>query len=268
MNKAYGHHRLPHPLFAEERQEQIVGLLQDKPQLLVQDICKRFNVSPATARSDLRALEKAGRLRRTHGGAIPAHKAGFEPTSDKKQVEQLPEKERMALHAATLVEEGDTIALDSGTTTFQLAKVLCGVKQLIVVTNDIPIATYMDQNSDNAIYLMGGLLRKNFGCTIGPMTLASLSSLNVDKAFMATNAFSLEKGFTTPNAEFAECKKAMLAMASQHIMMMDSQKVGRVSFSNFASLKDFEKIVSDTSLSDKVARAIRDGMHGGLLELV
>lgn len=251
------------PLFAEERREQILKLLNENAKILVQDLCQIFDVSPATIRSDLRGLERSGRLRRTHGGAIPLIKAGFEPTSDRKQVVNSAEKKRIAAYAASLVEEGDTIALDSGTTTLELAKCLCSKKNLIVVTYDVQIATYLDRSSDVTVFLMGGILRKGFHCTTGAMTVSAIKSLNVDTAFMATNGFSLEKGFTTPNSELAECKKAILSIANQNILMMDSSKVGRVSFLKFAELRDFHTIITDMGISGKTTESIRK-LHSGI----
>lgn len=246
------------PLFAEERREQILRMLNENAKILVQDLCEVFGVSPATIRSDLRVLERSGRLRRTHGGAIPLVKTGFEPTQERKLIEHMEEKQRIAQYAASLVEEGDIIALDSGTTTLELAKALGNIPRLVVITYDIAIASYLDAHSDVTVYLMGGMLRKGFKCTTGAMTVSSLKSLNVDKAFIATNAFSLEKGFTTPNSELAECKKAILSISGQNILLMDSSKVGRVSFLNFAEIRDVDMIITDTGISARTLDAIRE----------
>jgi DeoR family fructose operon transcriptional repressor len=194
-------------LFAEERHAQILLLLQEKSKIRVTELCDIFSVSPATIRNDLRDLEKSGKLKRTHGGAIPMEKAAFEPTTMVKNVENIEIKQKLAAYAANLIEEGDTIALDAGTTMMELAKCLCDRKSITVLTNDIRIAMYLEQNTKATILLIGGILRHGLDCTVGPIAISSISSLNVDKAFMGANAFSLEKGFTTPDINQAELKR-------------------------------------------------------------
>ena len=247
------------PLFAEERREQIIKLLAEQSKLLVPNLCDIFDVSPATIRSDLRDLESEGRLKRTHGGAIPIGKAGFEPDSHSKEVEKIDEKIKIAVYSAGLIEDGDIVALDTGTTTLELAKRLTDKKNLTIVTNDVNISMYLEANSNANIILLGGTVRRGFHCTTGIMTINSLKDLNVDKAFMATNAFSLEKGFTTPSFEHAEVKKAMLSIASQNIMLMDSSKFGRVSFVKFASLGCVDRIVTDKGVGSKTVESILEG---------
>ena len=124
-------------LFAEERHVQILQLLHEKTKLHVAELCEQFSVSPATIRNDLRDLEAAGRLKRTHGGAIPLEKTAFEPNTHAKTIANRAVKQRLAAHAATLIEENDTIALDSGTTMMELAKCLFHHKSLTVLTNDL-----------------------------------------------------------------------------------------------------------------------------------
>ncbi len=246
------------PLFAEERREQIVQLLDARSKIFVPELCEYFQVSPATIRADLRDLEGEGRLKRTHGGAIPIGKAAFEKDSKVKEVEAIEEKVRIAAKAAEFVEDGDTIALDTGTTTFELAKCLVNRRSLTIVTTDIEIARLLENNSDATILLIGGILRRGFHCTTGPMAVASLSGLNVDRAFMASNAFSLDKGFTTPNFEHVEIKKTMMSIASESIMLMDSSKIGRISFIKFADIADMDRLIIDTGLNKKTMKALEE----------
>ena len=110
-------------------------------------MCEHFSVSPATIRNDLRKLEKQRLLKRTHGGAIPLEKTAFEPNTNLKRTGNRDKKRRIAAFAAGLVEERDTIALDSGTTMMELAKCLSDRRNLTVLTNDVRIATYLEHNS-------------------------------------------------------------------------------------------------------------------------
>lgn len=233
------------PLFAEERRYEITKLLSQNTKLLIPSLCEQFDVSPATIRNDLRALELKGVLKRTHGGAIPVSKAGFELATRSKEVERIDEKRRIAAYAEGLVEDGDTILLDTGTTTMELARLLTAKRNLTVVTNDIKIALFLEENTDAAIFLLGGMLRRNFHNTMGLSAVAQVSGLNVDKAFMATNGICAEKGFTTPMLDLANIKKAMIATATMTVFLADSRKLGRVTFAQFAEPGDANRLITD-----------------------
>jgi len=238
------------PLFAEERKEEIVRLLGERSKLLLPELCQHFDVSPATIRNDLRDLDRAGRLKRTHGGAIPVSKAVFEPTSRDKEAARIEEKRRIAAYAESLIEDGDTILLDTGTTTMELAKRLTTKTGLTIVTNDVKIALFLEENTSTAIFLLGGMLRRNFHSTTGLAALAQVSDLHVDKAFMAGNGLCVENGFTTPSMDQAGIKKAMIAAATRVIFLLDSQKFGQVSFTQFADLQDAHTIITDTGANE------------------
>ncbi|MCL2197748.1 MAG: DeoR/GlpR family DNA-binding transcription regulator [Defluviitaleaceae bacterium] len=234
------------PLFAEERRHEIAKLLSDNAKLLTPSLCKTFDVSPATIRNDLRTLEREGILKRTHGGAIPAGKTAYELIGKSKEVECIEEKRKIAMFAETLVEDGDTIVLDTGTTTMELAKLLTDKENLTVVTSDIKIALYLEENSSANIYLLGGMIRRNFHCAMGAETINQLKGLSTDKAFIAVNALSVEKGFTTPSIELANVKAAMVATGATAVFLADSQKLNRASFAQIVSLDKAHIIVTDS----------------------
>lgn len=245
------------PLFATERREQILQLLEERSKIFVPELCDVFSVSPATIRTDLRDLENDGKLRRTHGGAIPVAKAAFEEVSVLKEIDHIEEKRRIAQEAATLVEDGDTIALDIGTTTIELAKCLRGKQNITAVTVDLEIARTLEDFDINVI-VIGGILRRGYHCAVGSMAVSNLSRMNVDKAFMAANAFSIEKGFTTPAFEYAEVKQAMIAIASETIMLADSSKIGQISFLKFADLDDIDRLIIDDGIGKKVLALLKE----------
>jgi DeoR family fructose operon transcriptional repressor len=255
-------------LFAEERKEKILALLEENSKILVPELSELFEVSQATIRADLRDLEGEGKLRRTHGGAIPLSKAGDEQDSRHKKVAHIAEKQRIAQAAALLVEDGDAIALDTGTSMLELAHALVGKKRLTVVTNDLKIADFLEEYTDATIILMGGVLRRGFHCTTGPMTMAAFKNINVDKAFLASNAFSLEHGFATPNVDHGEVKKKLIEMASQTIMLMDSSKIGKVSLIGFASPQDIDRLITDSGIGKRAAEAIQAQSDNMELQIV
>lgn len=232
-------------LFSEERRTRILELIRERKKLTVNELCELLNVSPATVRGDLRDLDREGLLVRTHGGAIEKTRAGFEQISSKRSTVNLAAKQAIAAAAERFVEEGDTIVLDTGTTTMELAKRLSAISRLTVVTNDLEIARVLEDAPGADVVLLGGSLRKGYHCTVGPAGMQMTSELRVDKAFIATNSLSPEAGATTPNIQQAETKKAMIAIARKVILLCDSGKIGKESFARFADLQQIDVLVTD-----------------------
>ncbi|MBM4089630.1 MAG: DeoR/GlpR transcriptional regulator, partial [Planctomycetes bacterium] len=232
-------------LFSEERRARILELVQERKKLVVSELCTVLGVSPATVRGDLRDLDREGLLVRTHGGAIEKARASFELTSNKRSTVNLAAKQAIAKSATQFVEDGDTIVLDTGTTTVELAKRLVSRRRLTVVTNDLQIAGVLEEVPGLEIVLLGGTLRKGYHCTVGPGALRLTHDLRVDTAFMATNSLSLAAGATTPDLHQAETKKAMISMARKIILLCDSSKIGRESFARFAGLDQIDVLVTE-----------------------
>jgi len=235
-------------MFAEERKTAIADYIRENRKSTVSELCKMFKVSPATIRNDLTELENAGLLKRTHGGAIPNVKANYEPNSNQKKVEHIHEKEAIAKKAVGYVEDGDTIAIDTGTTTLCFAKQLIYKKNLTIVTNDIEIASYLEDNSDADIVFIGGRLRRGFHCCVGPIALRCLEGLRVDKAFVASNSVSVKNGLTTPGLELAQIKTNLVSFAEEVILLSDSSKFGRASFVKFADIHEITAVITDKGL--------------------
>lgn len=234
-------------LFTEERRRRIAEIVETSNKVTVPDLGSRFGVSGATIRADLRALHREGLLTRTHGGAIRRGGAGFEPSSREKEVERLAGKQLAARAAAELIGDGDTIILDAGTTTLELARLIRDRFRGTVVTNDWTIAQTLEDAETIKVILLGGILRRGFHCTVGPVGRETLAGLRVDKAFMGANGFSIEDGATTPDQDQAETKRAMIAAAQQVILLCDSSKIGRVSFARFAALADLDILATDSA---------------------
>lgn len=244
-------------VFAEERRIKIAELLQARHKVTAAELNRIFGVSAATTRNDLRAMQKSGLLVRTHGGAIEKTKTGFEPGSHEKEGEALEEKRAIAAVALGLIENGDTIILDTGTTTLELAGLLRQRQRISVITNDILIARKLEDIETVSVVLMGGILRKGFHCTVGTPALQIWSGLNVDKAFLGTNSLSVSGGATTPDISQAETKKAMMSIAAKVIILCDSRKLGKVSFAKFAAIDQIDTIIID-SIDNKSKRQFED----------
>lgn len=236
-------------LFAEERKNKILDLILREKKVTVAQLSDLFSVTGATVRTDLRELESTGLLTRTHGGAIERTRTGFEPDSREKEVQNLQAKQRIGLAALDLIENGDTIVLDTGSTTLELARCLNrrknGRKNVTVVTNDIVIAKVLEDLQSVNVLFMGGMLRKGFHCTIGVQGRMIMEGLTVDKAFMGANGFSLAKGATTPDVQHAETKKVMISISAKTILLCDRTKLGRVSLAQFLPSDRLDVLVTD-----------------------
>lgn len=248
------------PLFAEERQHKIIELLNRKSKVNVLELTSLFDVSAATVRSDLRHLEQEGKLIRTHGGALSESKAGFEPGTVAKRDINREVKKGLAATAAELIEEGDTIILDAGTTTYHLASLIT-LRDVTVVTNDLEIARVLADSQAVTTIMLGGMIRPSVHCTIGGPSLKMLEELSVDRAFMGTNSFSLSKGATTPNLEQAAVKRAMIGCASEVVLMCSQRKMNRTSFAQFASMEEIDTLVIDTITDEQKRKLDEHDIH-------
>jgi len=247
-------------LFAEERRADIVRWINEKKKVLVPELIDYYKVSPATIRGDLRDLEAAGLIKRTHGGAIPSDhvKAGFEPDSAAKHVAHLTEKRMIAKEAAAFVEDGDIVVLDTGTTLLEMAKLLKDRRNVTAIVNDLEIALCLEAFEGVNVVVIGGTLRKKFHCTVGPFAAGLLSELSVDKAFLGTNAFSVHKGCMTPDINTAEIKKIMVRVATQVYVLCDSSKIGNQSFVPFAQPEEIGTLITDDRIAPQQLKELME----------
>lgn len=235
----------PDIVFAEVRKQTIIDIVNKMGKATVSYLCDHFSVSPATIRNDLRELEEAGAIKRTHGGAISSSRINYEPSTSQKEVVHVMQKQAIAQLAVGFIQPGDAIALDTGTTTMELAKQLGGIENLTVVTNDIQIASYLERSTDVMIILAGGALRRHFHCTVGQMAIDSISNLHVDKAFIAANGVHPTKGVTTPHMDTAGIKTHMIECADEVYLLADSSKLGKSAFITFSTLSSIDVMITD-----------------------
>ena len=227
----------PNGIFAEVRHQELLTLVNTQGRVLVNDLCEKFDVSPATIRKDLNELERMGLLKRVHGGALSLRESSaLELTSQEKVGLHATKKRAIAQLARKYVKPGKVIAIDSGTTTMELAKAIADIPSLTVITNDLKIALFLEENSEHNLIFLGGAVRKKFHCTAGNMVLDLLDSLHIDTLFLATNAMSLEWGLSTPNIDMANIKRTLMKNSRHTILLADSSKVGGASLARFATM--------------------------------
>lgn len=232
-------------LFAEERKRRIAVYVKEHGRVTVADLCAEFSVSPATMRNDLQVLHERGLLKRTHGGAMAKIQANFEPATDEKYSKFLKEKQAIAKEALKYIHEGDSIALDAGTTIYELAKLLRQFKKLQVVTYDLNIAAFLDANTKVSLFVAGGEVRWGHHYMIGNTALDSMDKLHVDTFFMGANGIHLPTGITTPQLDTAIIKEKIIKNARQSILLADSSKLDDISFAKFADIQDVDTFITD-----------------------
>ncbi len=233
-------------LFYEERQNEILKLLKVQKKLLVPELAKRFDVSQATIRNDLNDLAEKGLLTRTHGGAIVCSKTGFEQLTNQKLDSNMDIKKKIAVLAAESVNDGDTIAIDVGSTTYEFANELLGKKDLTVITPDLTIALLLEDSAN--VILAGGNIRKGHHCCVGAFASDMLDKLAVDKSYLATNGASAAHGFSTPDVSQAEIKRKLIKAGTQVYMLADGSKFEKDCCVSFADYKDIDIVVTDEGL--------------------
>lgn len=246
-------------LFPEERRAIVLDLLATTPKVLVADLADRFGVSTFTVRADLDELEREGKLTRCHGGAMAVGKTAFVEEYEKRFAQNRASKQRIGELSARLVEPGDSIIVDTGTTTIELVRCLAGISDLTLLTSDLEIASLAEKTLPHAnVFFLGGYVRAGLRYTYGTAVLRMLEPFNVDKAFVSANAFSVDRGFTSESVEQAEIKAAYMAHARERFILADSSKAGHVALSSFAYAEDIDGLVTERALEPALAAALRE----------
>lgn len=233
--------------FADERQAEVLRLLNTEQRVESARLADLFGVSAESVRKDLAQLEARQLLRRVHGGAVPCQRRQDEPHVASR-TDQAEQKRAIARHALRFVPTGGTVLLDAGSTTSRLAELLPTTHELVVYTNAVPVLSILLQRDIAAVGL-GGRVRPETMAGVGPLTLAALSGINVDVAFLGTNALSFSRGLTTPDVEEARVKQEMLAAARQRVFLVDSSKFDRESHARHATLEDVDVLVTDDAIT-------------------
>lgn len=234
------------PLSSEERRMEIMSMLERGASVQVAQLAETFGVSRVTARADLDALERDGKLRRTHGGATSLSRTLTVSVQDRRVNVNAEAKRKIARRALSFVEDGDSILVDSGTTALELVRALTGHVGVTVITEDLTISDYVDRSMPNVeAVMLGGSLRKGHRYTNGPLALRTLEVLHPDKAFVTPTAYAAGRGFMTNSQEMAELKRAFLSCADKTYALMDSSKVGARSLMRFGAISEADCVIMD-----------------------
>ena len=240
--------RVDHPVLNEERRRAILQLLNRHGRVLVADLAAQFNISQVTIRKDLEILHAEGHIHRTHGGALPSREGMLEdPALRDKEKLHRKEKLQIAAAAAAMVDEGQVIILDSGTTTTAIARALRDRRKLTVITNAVNIAAELSGAAIEVI-LTGGTLRANSFSLVGPIAEESLRRLNADILFLGVDGFDVQYGLSTPNLLEAKVNRTMMEVARFSVAVCDSSKFGRRSLSLIAPPSEVHHVITDRAI--------------------
>jgi DeoR/GlpR family transcriptional regulator of sugar metabolism len=244
----------------EERREQILDYILQHGSISLQEVTARFKCSEATARRDLEALEKSGRVIRTMGGGAKSAgiTAGREIPFHEKQNKLYQEKEKIAAMAASLVQEGDVVGLTGGTTTYLIARALKNRRNITVVTNAVNIAMELSENEDLQVVLTGGMLRsKNFELC-GPLAERTLEAINIHTMFMGIDGFSAEQGASTYSELEANTAMIMMKRTNRTIAVFDHTKNGRNSLFQVAPVAALHGIITDEDPGEELRSRLKE----------
>jgi DeoR/GlpR family transcriptional regulator of sugar metabolism len=249
-------------LFPEERRQQILRVAESQQRVTVDGLATLFSVSPVTIRADLMWLERQGLITRTHGGAMPAIPQRVDLAFAAREQVQQNEKERIGAAAASLVQDGESIALDASTTALCLARNLRGKKEITVITNGIRIAEEIANYPGLTVMLPGGLIRPAAMSVVGSWSEAVLNQINIGKAFVGAKGFTLAKGLTDVDGEEVKLKQALVAAAREVIVIIDHTKWGQVGLATFCPVDRIHRIITVRAApKDLVQKARQRGIE-------
>jgi DeoR family fructose operon transcriptional repressor len=241
--------------FADERHTEVLRLLAGERRVESAQLAQLFDISAESVRKDLALLERRGLLRRVHGGAVPCEPSRAEPHVTDRDV-RIAEKSSIARRALRFVPDGGSLLLDAGSTTLRLAEMLPTDRELVVYTNSWPVGAALHERGIEVVAI-GGRIRPATMAAVGALTGQALAAINVDVAFLGTNALSFDRGLTTPDADEADVKRQMLAAARQRVFLVDSSKFGHESHARHATLDDVDVLITDAAATAQQRRRLR-----------
>jgi DeoR/GlpR family transcriptional regulator of sugar metabolism len=244
-------------MFQLERRNLIVKYLEENERVTVEELAQKLDVTPMTIRRDLQYLENNNMVKRTFGGAILKSRLDEEISYKDKSISHKDEKKRIAEYAVSIIENGQIVLLDSGTTNMEIAKKLKDKKDLTIITPDVLIAGYLAQTSDFRLLCTGGYVQNTTGACIGSRAAEFLRDINVDISFIGASSIDVEKGISTPTFEKAEIKRQMIKSSKKNVLVTDSSKFGRVSFAKFCDLNAFDIIITDTNIDKRLLERLK-----------
>ncbi|MES2773825.1 MAG: DeoR/GlpR family DNA-binding transcription regulator [Bacteroidota bacterium] len=238
-------------MLANQRREKIFELIQEDGSAKVVNLAKIFKVTEVTIRQDLERLENDGLVIKEHGGAFLKNIKDQVQSFSLGHKDNIDKKELIAKKCLEFIENGDSIILDSGSTTTEIAKHLKGFKNLTVITNALNIALMLGADPGIELIVTGGEFKPPTLSLTGQKAADSFKGLNVQKLFLATAGISLKSGLTYPSISDLVVKKAMIEAADTTYLVADSTKIGKSAFASLGALSLIDYIITDNGIEEK-----------------
>lgn len=232
-----------------KRRNFILDQLENEGKVTIDELSVELDVSMMTIRRDLDQLESEGRVIRVHGGAVLPRPLISETSFLEKEIRKVDQKRQIVKKAFSYIQEGQTLILDSGTTTLELAKLLKHSKNITIITNDIKIASELLE-SDLKVIVTGGELQNDIGALFGSWTQHFLKDIHVDIFFLGAHAVDLQAGVTSPTHEKSSIKQLMIQAAENTWLLADSSKLNHKSFAKVCRLEELTGFITDNDISD------------------
>jgi DeoR family fructose operon transcriptional repressor len=240
-------------MFKKQRLDDIEKYVKINQYVSLNDLVRNFNVSESTMRRDLKVIEQEGHVIVTRGGAVAANQSTqYELPYLEKRKTNYSEKDRIARAACELIQQGDTLYIDAGTTAIQMTEHLSTEKNIHVSTNDLIIAISLALNPAISLTLIGGSIRKGYYTAYGYLAVESLNRYHFDKVFLCLDAISLKYGCMVTNAEDVDIKQSIVKAGEKIIVICDHTKFEGPAFISICSLGEIDQIITGTELDQDI----------------
>lgn len=244
--------------FIEERHAMIMTLIKEEGRVTVSDLCQRFSISVATARSDLDHLEKLGTIKRTHGGALAVNHDEQPLPFSTRQKYYGSEKKAIGKAAVGLIKDGEVVFIDGGTTAAQMRLFLAEKQKLTIITPSIEIAYWLSCTPSINVYIVNGFLNRDSLSSVGAPSEEAIARMNITRAFCGAAGFTLQDGLTDRDMGFVEQKRVICKLARKVVGLVDHTKIGVISLASFAGLEEIETLVTDRPLPKDMLTALQE----------
>lgn len=239
-------------IFSEERERIVLSILEEHGRITIEELCMQCNVSESTARKQLASMAKRQLLIRTHGGAI-----AIDQDVEAKIRSQVKPKRSIANTAREHIQNGEAIILGSGSTVLELARLMHGLQDVIVITDSILVANELMRNRDVEVQICSGIVHGKSGCIIGDQAAAFFQNISTTKCFIGVDGISTKVGITIDNIRVAQVEQKLPQCALTTFAMADSSKLNRVSFTRICGIEDIDHIITDSNADPAQVEALR-----------
>lgn len=233
-------------MIVEERRQKVLDLVNERGFVALGELAKTLNASESTIRRDLDYWESHGLIERTHGGAVFREDAQGMPALEERASREIEEKKQIAQAAAARIQNGDSILIDGGTTTLELAKLLVG-RPLQIVTNSLPIANLFASSRETDLVMLGGYVYPRTGVALGPLTIRMLEDMHVHQAIMGVGGITA-KGLFNSNLLLVETERAMMRSSDEVVILADHTKIGQLALTFLCELADVDTLIVDRAI--------------------